>query len=1046
MESPEQAVPGPRRQRRLARRASAAALVAGVVSGLLGGAPGAVHASPGDSPADAPTARGAEQADSDVPPVWPRPQSLRAEGSFVPVAREVTLVADAGTDPYALGVVRTALHDAGARTVHQVTPGAAGDLRGTVVRLGDEAAERVLRAWKVRASGDLPSGGYRLAVGRMDGRDTVALAGRGADGLFHAAQTLRQLVTERDGVSGFAGVRVRDWPTAAVRGVTEGFFGEPWSQNERLGQLDFLGRTKQNHYLYAAGGDPFRQATRWRDPYPAGQRADFRELARRAEENHVTLGWAVSPGQTLCFSSPEDRRALLRKLDAMRALGVRAFQLQFDDVSYEEWHCDQDAERYGTGPQAAARAQAELANAVAAHLAEARAEGHRDVGPLTVLPTEFYQEGRTAYRAALARELDDGVRVAWTGVGVVPRTITGGELAGVRDAYPEQPVVTMDNYPVNDYAPDRLFLGPYRGREPAVATGSAALLANAMEQPVASRIPLFTSGDFAWNPRGYRPHASWRAAVDALAGGAPRSRAAVHALAGNDVSSMLGGDESAYLRPLIDDFWAAHGSGDGKRFRSAAGRLRDAFEVMEQAPERVPAALAQDAEPWLEQLALLGRAGDEAVRLLVAQSRGEGAAAWRAQLETRRLRSRAETARAVVGEGVLPAFLDRALRAADAWTGVRKQGGTDAAREAAGGPAARRGAPAREAADGDPGTAYRARTSPDGTEAHALTLDLPRPRPLAAVTVLTGPDSGTRADVEAHVPGEGWRRIGHLAANGWTHADGEGVTADALRLRWHEDSRAPVVHEITPWYGDTPETSLEISQEEAYAAAGGGPATVTAALTRHRPRDVRDALEVDTPEGLTVRAPSRVTVRRGATTEVPLRIAADRDVKPGAYRVHVSLGEQRRIVTVRVSPAAGGPDLARDAVATSSGDETPDFPAAAVTDGDPESRWSSPAEDDAWVQLELARPARVGEMVLHWQEAYGERYLIQVSPDGRRWRTAATVRDGRGGVETVRMDTPEDTRFVRVRGLERGTRFGYSLWSVEVYAVREDAPRGGARD
>ena len=61
---------------------------------------------------------------------------------------------------------------------------------------------------------------------------------------------------------------------------------------------------------------------------------------------------------------PPDLRALTRKLDAMWALGFRAFQLQFQDVSYSEWHCGADADRFGSGPGAAARARQELARVV----------------------------------------------------------------------------------------------------------------------------------------------------------------------------------------------------------------------------------------------------------------------------------------------------------------------------------------------------------------------------------------------------------------------------------------------------------------------------------------------------------------------------------------------------------------------------------------------------------------------------------------------------------------------------------------------------------
>ena len=1053
-EEPGAAPDSARRRARYGRRAGAAALVAGVVSGLLGGAPAAQAAPPGDDGGPAGTAGDTDRARADdLPAVWPRPQSMRARGDFVPIGHEVTLVAGADADRYALEALESVLRDAGARTVHRVGPGERPAARGAVVHAG-AAAEDALRALRAPERADLPSGGYRLATGRAGNRDTVALAGAGTDGLFHAVQTLRQLATERpDGAAGFPGVAVRDWPTTAVRGVTEGFYGEPWTHRERLDQLDFLGRTKQNRFLYAPGGDPYRQAANWRDPYPAGRRAEFRELAERARRNHVVLGWAVSPGQSMCFASEGDRRALLRKLDAMRALGVRAFQLRFDDVSYEEWHCEDDAEAYGTGPGAAARAQADLANAVAAHLARGQGQQDRAAEELSVLPTEFYQDGRTAYRRALAASLDNGVDVAWTGVGVVPRTITGGELAEARRAFPKHRLVTLDNYPVNDYAPERLFLGPYQGREPAVAAGSAALLANAMEQPTASRIPLFTAADFAWNPRGYRPRTSWRAAIDDLSGPDPRTRAAVHALAGNDASSMLGGDESAYLRPLIRAFLAAHGSGDEQALRGAAAELRAAFRTMRSAPDRVPAGLAKEARPWLTQLSRLGEAGDRAVEMLVAQSRGDGAAAWRAQREVQRLRAEADGSAVTVGKGVLPDFLSDALKTSARWTGVHA--GAFGERAPSGGPLGRAGAPLRDAVDGDPRTAYRARTAPAGAVPRArgelpappddLTVRLAETRRLEAVTVLSGPGSGTRAAVEAHVPGEGWRTVGHLSDSGWTQADAGGVRADGVRLRWLEGSRAPVVYEVTPWFADRADAALTLSRDRLHTSVGGEPATVTAALRSRRPQDVRGRLEVDVPEGFTVRAPSRVTVPRGATAEARIEIRAGEDVRPGRHRIPVAFGDERRTVTVQAFPPTGGRDLAGDATASSSGDETSEFPASAATDGRPDTRWSSPAEDGAWLQLELDRPARVGEVRLHWQDAYAEHYRIQVSPDGRRWRTAATVRDGAGGRETVRMDAPEDTRFLRVQGVERATRFGCSLWSVEVYAVHGDRPAGSER-
>ncbi|MEU7060324.1 beta-N-acetylglucosaminidase domain-containing protein [Streptomyces sp. NPDC046197] len=955
-----------------------AALAFAFVAGTLGATPAAVAAPPvpgtaTTNPENPSTAAGVS--------VWPRPQSLRATGATASVTDRVVLVTDATADPYALDALSALLRGAGARTI--TTAGGSDPLpQGALV----------VRARTEQPHGDprhaLPSGGYLLTVEH----GTVTLTGAGEDGLFHAVQTLRQLVRP-DGT--IPGVVVRDWPGTAVRGTTEGFYGTPWTQGQRLAQLDFMGRTKQNRYLYAPGDDLYRQE-RWREPYPAGQRAAFRELAERARRNHVTPAWAVAPGQSLCFASDADVRALTRKLEAMWALGFRAFQLQFQDVSYSEWHCGADARTFGSGPDAAARAQARVANAVARYLAER----HPGAAQLTVMPTEFYEDGATPYRRALATALDQRVQVAWTGVGVVPRTITGHELAGAREAFGHS-LVTMDNYPVNDYAEDRIFLGPYTGREPAVASGSAALLANAMEQAEASRIPLFTAADYAWNPRDYRPEESWRAAIaDLAAGDGPREQA-LSALAGNDASSVLGGTESAYLRPLIDALWRARTTTDRAANESAERRLRAAFTVLRETPRRLAGdrGLAAEVAPWSAQLARYGEAGTAVLDMLHAQRAGDAAAAWAAYRRLGELRAEVGRGGVTVGKGVLDPFLDRARQAYEAWAGI--------AREAAGNPG------------GTAGTA-------DGR-----TIRFPHGRALTAVTVLTDP--GTGGSVEVHTVAGGWRRIGTLAEAGATQLAVRGATVDAVRVTGPAPSR---VRHLIPWFADSPAAGLELPRGETDAEIGGT-GRLTARLVSLGPADVSGQVTVQAPKGIQVRVPAApVTVPRGTSVDVAVEVTVPPGSPSRPYDVRVSFAGVTRTLTVRAFPRTGGPDLARTGTASSSGDETPAFPASAAKDGDPDTRWSSPADDGAWWQVELARPVRLGRVVLHWQDAHASAYRIQVSPDGRRWRTAATVRDSRGGREDLRMDQ-RDVRHVRVQGDGRATRYGYSLWSVEAYAVAD---------
>lgn len=991
------------------RKRSAAAAVA-VIGSLLGGAVAAaprgasaapsVPAAPGTRAMDpASGAAGpvldpraeAVRTPAEGPAVWPRPQSMTADPAReVPLGAEAVLVAPSDADPYALQVVRDALRGAGVRTLHERAPGAPLPERVTVVRLQGPDAQEALRALGAAEAGDLPDGGYRLAVGRPGGRPTVALAGVGEDGLFHAAQTLRAVLA--GGGAKVPGVLVRDWPAAPVRGIAEAFYGQPWTREQRLAQLDFMGRTKQNRLLLAPGDDPYR-TTAWREEYPREQREEFRALAERARANRVVLGWAVTPGQSMCLSSAADRAALARKLDAMWELGFRAFQVQFQDVSYTEWGCEQDRERFGKGPKAAAKAHAEVAGELAALLA-AR---HPGAAPLSLLPTEFYQEGATAYRTALAGALDPRVEVAWTGVGVVPRTITGKDLAGARSAL-GHPLVLMDNYPVNDWDPGRIFLGPYAGREPAVAGGSAALLANAMPQGTLSRIPLFTAADFAWNPRGYRPGESWAAAVRELAGPDARTREAVAALAGNSAASGLKQEESAYLAPLVEQFWRARAAGDP----AAGTELRKAFTVLREAPGRLP-ALAGEAGPWLERLSRYGAAGELAVDVLVAQARGDGSAAWQAsQALTRARQALAEEGTAQVDQAVMEPFLTKAVEEADAWTGAARP------------------------------------TGEVTKDAQAWTVRLDAERPVAAVTVMTEPlPAGVRgAAVEAHVPGEGWRKVGEAAPSGWTQVDTAGLRADAVRLSWAGAGTAPAVHRVVPWPADGPRARFELADGgRADAEIGGAPGRLSAELTAVGPGEVRGALSARPPQGIEVRLPATAVVPRGGRASVPFEVVVGPGVAPGTYQVPVVFDGQSRTLTVRAVPRTGGPDLLRGARASSSADETPDFPASAALDGSPSTRWSSPAVDGAWWQAELPSPARVGRLELHWQDAYPSAYRVETSPDGAAWHPAATVPSSRGGAETVRVDAAPDTRFLRVTCERRATRYGCSLWSAEAYAV-----------
>ncbi|MFD0431057.1 beta-N-acetylglucosaminidase domain-containing protein [Streptomyces zhihengii] len=110
--------------------------------------------------------------------------------------------------------------------------------------------------------------------------------------------------------------------------------------------MDFYGDVKANTYIYAPKDDPYHRG-KWREPYPADKLAELGELVRRATDNHVRFTFAVSPGESVCYSDPADRTALKAKLQALYDLGTRAFSVPLDDISYTRWNCPGDQSAYG---------------------------------------------------------------------------------------------------------------------------------------------------------------------------------------------------------------------------------------------------------------------------------------------------------------------------------------------------------------------------------------------------------------------------------------------------------------------------------------------------------------------------------------------------------------------------------------------------------------------------------------------------------------------------------------------------------------------------
>jgi len=293
-----------------------------------------------------------------------------------------------------------------------------------------------------------------------------------------------------------------DFPSFAERGIVEGFYGTPWSHQDRVGMLRFEGRHGMNVYYYAPKDDPYHRKL-WKEPYPPREVKRLGELVATAHANFVDFCFAISPGLSMVYSSEEDFAKLANKLASVGKLGVSCFALFLDDVP-PELQDAQDRARFRT----LAQAHAALINKLYNHLKLQASENR-----LVVTPTVYTNEwGSRDYIHELGAAVDPGVGIVWTGPEVASPEISVAQAREWAEYLRRKPLV-WDNFPVNDGRPWRVHIGPLRGRDAGLPEVVRGLFSNPMNQPRASMIPLTTIADYLWNPGEYNPERSLQKAV-----------------------------------------------------------------------------------------------------------------------------------------------------------------------------------------------------------------------------------------------------------------------------------------------------------------------------------------------------------------------------------------------------------------------------------------------------------------------------------------------------------------------------------------------------
>ena len=452
------------------------------------------------------------------------------------------------------------------------------------------------------------SGAYTLKVDHSSGISIEAYDELGA---FYAIQTLRQIMeSERVQNEGtIPAMVIRDWPDLKYRGVVEGFYGEPWSHEARLSLIDFYGRFKMNYYVYGPKDDPYHSSPYWREEYPADEAAQIKELVEACKRNRVHFVWAVHPGKDIKWEE-SDIQNLLRKFDAMYALGVRAFAVHFDDI-----------EGAGTNPYY----QTELMNILTEDFVKAKG----DVEPLIVCPTEYTRLwANPTERGSLViygNELNPECDVFWTGDAVCS-DMTERTMEWIKSRI-QRPALFWWNFPVTDYARHIIMQGPVYGLANTMDdTKTRGILSNPMEHAEASKLALYSVGDYAWNVEAYNAVDSWERAIECIA---PEVKEAYRLFAIHSCDT-----ETGYRRY---ESWETETFDFENYDEALAAKLLEEFKRIEAVPAQMEAmknkALLAELRPWLVEFAKLGTRCRKAIEAYELFRAGDYEAFWAAYVD-----------------------------------------------------------------------------------------------------------------------------------------------------------------------------------------------------------------------------------------------------------------------------------------------------------------------------------------------------------------------------------------------------------------------------
>ena len=535
--------------------------------------------------------------------IYPTPHEVTYGQGVVDFEGTVNTIVGDGIDGYTVDRLDEVLELAGVTAAP--AEATSDDGEGIEILVGIEGSGDAADAYVTEGpSADLftKTDAYYLAVepASGDAPDRIVVLGKDTDSAFYGLSTLYQIL-QQDTDGDVAALTMSDWADVETRGFIEGYYGNPWSTEDRCELMRWGGYYKLNAYIYAPKDDP-KHNHDWRDLYTTEELEDIAALSEAGNASKCRFIYALHPFMydALAFGSSyeQDLADLKAKYLQVIDAGCRQIMLSADDAS------DQGSTNY-------LRLLNDLTNWIHELQAEKnedgtlKYEGLKDIIPFVA--ANYASAGESWYS-----QLPDNVRPIMTGTRVWGKA-DNSTIAQFINKSDTEPFMWI-NWPCTDNTRDHLSMGGYEnalGADVMPGTLQGCVI-NPMQQSEASKVGIFMNADFSWNNWTSYDHAdqTWQDAFSYVDNGSPNETEASNALRtlSEHMKWYQGGGvtfasrESQDDKPMLDAFKSKLQNGsvtmeDVEQARAFFDELSAATDVYDANPGN--AAMREQIDPWI---------------------------------------------------------------------------------------------------------------------------------------------------------------------------------------------------------------------------------------------------------------------------------------------------------------------------------------------------------------------------------------------------------------------------------------------------------------